>query len=566
MPHRGLVDMSAIEKSNILKTGESTWSFHGGIKLPGHKDMSTKKPIGRMPSGDRYVIPLNQHMGAEGEDMVATGDRVLKGQLLAGPHGLISAAVHSPVSGKVVEIAQHHFPHPSGLAGTCIVIENDHKDEWVKRNPIGDDYSNISSHELRNIVRDAGIVGLGGATFPAAVKQTEVGIDTLILNGVECEPYITCDDMLMRERADGIIKGAKIIAHIIKAKQCIIAIEDNKPEAIESVIRAVSRNGSENITVQSVPTIYPSGGERQLIKIITGKEVPVNGLPSDIHVLCHNVATSYAIYKAVFEAEPLISRIVTITGRGVNSPQNLEVDIGTSIHDCIEYCGGYKDDARALIMGGPMMGLTLNTDELPVIKATNCLLVSAGIDITLPESEIHMPCIRCGKCVEVCPANLLPQQLYWFAGNKDYDRAIDYNLFDCIECGCCAYVCPSKIPLVQYYRYAKSDIWEQERERKKSDIARQRHENRLERLEKQKQEREARLKKKRDALSKNKSSRDEEMEKKKALIAEALARVNEKKSKQKTKARNTENLTPEQQQKIRQADARRESMKKHENQ
>jgi electron transport complex protein RnfC len=217
-------------------------------------------------------------------------------------------------------------------------------------------------------------------------------------------------------------------------------------------------------------------------------------------------------------------------------------------------------------MGGPMMGLTLNTDELPVIKATNCLLVSAGIDITLPESEIHMPCIRCGKCVEVCPANLLPQQLYWFAGNKDYDRAIDYNLFDCIECGCCAYVCPSKIPLVQYYRYAKSDIWEQERERKKSDIARQRHENRLERLEKQKQEREARLKKKRDALAKNKSSRDEEMEKKKALIAEALARVNEKKSKQKTKARNTENLTPEQQQKIRQADARRESMKKHENQ
>jgi electron transport complex protein RnfC len=216
-------------------------------------------------------------------------------------------------------------------------------------------------------------------------------------------------------------------------------------------------------------------------------------------------------------------------------------------------------------MGGPMMGLTLNTDELPVIKATNCLLVTAGIDIRLPDSEIHMPCIRCGKCVEVCPANLLPQQLYWFAADKDYDHAVDYNLFDCIECGCCAYVCPSQIPLVQYYRYAKSDIWEQERERKKSDIARQRHEKRLERLEKQKQEREARLKKKRDALKKNKSGRDKEMDKKKALIAEALARVNEKKSKQQTKARNTENLTPEQQQKIKQADARRESIKKHEN-
>jgi len=557
--------MKARSDSSVLKTGENIWHFHGGLRLPGHKDMSAQKPIDRMPASDRYVIPLNQQMGAEGEILVASGDRVLKGQMLARPHGMISAAIHSPVSGKVVEIARHRFPHPSGIAGTCIVIENDHKNEWVQRNAVGDDYSNMSSHDLRNIIRDAGIVGLGGATFPAAVKQTEVGIDTLILNGVECEPYITCDDRLMRERADAIVSGAKIIAHIIKAEQCIIAIEDNKPEAIAAVTSAVESDGSKNMTVQSVPTIYPSGGERQLIKVLTGKEVPVNGLPSDIHVLCHNVATSYAIYKAVYEAEPLISRIVTVTGRGVNTPQNLEVDIGTSIHDCIEYCGGYKKEARALIMGGPMMGLTLETDELPVIKGTNCLLVTAGIDITLPTSEIHMPCIRCGKCVDVCPANLLPQQLYWFAGKKDYDRAVEFNLFDCIECGCCAYVCPSQIPLVQYYRYAKSDIWEQERERKKSDIARQRHEHKLERLERQKQEREQRLKKKRDALKKNKDSRDKEMEKKKELIAEALARVNAKKSKQKVKAKNIDNLTPEQLQKIREADARRDEIKKHEN-
>ncbi len=556
--------MSATDKANILQAGENTWNFHGGIKLPGHKDMSTQKPISRMPSSERYVVPLNQHMGAAGEILVRSGDNVLKGQKLSVPLGLISATVHSPVSGKVAEIAEHAFPHPSGLAGICIVIENDHKDEWVQRNPIADNYVNTSSHNLRNIIRDAGIVGLGGATFPAAVKQTEVGIETLILNGVECEPYITCDDMLMRERADEIIKGAKIIAYIIKAEQCIIAIEDNKPEAIDAVTRAVTQDGSKNIKVQPVPTIYPSGGERQLIKIVTGKEVPVSGLPSDIHVLVHNVATSYAIYKAVFEDEPLISRIVTITGRGVKSPQNLEVDIGTSIHDCIEFCGGYKNDARALIMGGPMMGLSLNTDELPVIKATNCLLVTAGIDITLPASENHLPCIRCGECVEVCPANLLPQQLYWFAGNRDYDRAAEYNLFDCIECGCCAYVCPSQIPLVQYYRYAKSDIREQERERKQSDIARQRHEDRLQRLEKQKQEREARLKKKREALAKNKNGRNKELDKKKATIAEALARVNEKKSRQKTRAKNTEKLTAEQQKKIYEADARRESMKKHE--
>ena len=557
--------MKARSRSSVLKTGENIWHFHGGLKLPGHKDLSAGKPIVRMPARDRYVIPLNQHMGAEGEILVATGDRVLKGQMLARPHGMISAAIHSPVSGKVVDIAPHRFPHPSGIAGTCIVIENDHRNEWVQRNAVGDDYHNMSSHDLRNIIRDAGIVGLGGATFPAAVKQTEIGIDTLILNGVECEPYISCDDRLMREHADDIVRGAKIIAHIIKAEKCIIAIEDNKPEAIAAVTTAVENDGSENITVQSVPTIYPSGGERQLIKVLTGKEVPVNGLPSDIHVLCHNVATSYAIYKAVYQAEPLISRIVTVTGRGVNTPQNLEVDIGTSIHDCIEYCGGYKQEARALIMGGPMMGLTLETDELPVIKGTNCLLVTAGVDITLPTSEIHMPCIRCGKCVDVCPANLLPQQLYWFTGKKDYDRAVEFNLFDCIECGCCAYVCPSQIPLVQYYRYAKSDIWEKERERKKSDIARQRHEHKLERLEKQKQEREQRLKKKRDALKQNKDSRDKEMEKKKELIAEALARVNAKKSKQKVKAKNIDNLTPEQQQKIREADARRDEIRKHEN-
>ena len=557
--------MKARSRSSVLKTGENIWHFHGGLKLPGHKDLSAGKPIVRMPARDRYVIPLNQHMGAEGEILVATGDRVLKGQMLARPHGMISAAIHSPVSGKVVDIAAHRFPHPSGIAGTCIVIENDHRNEWVQRNAVGDDYHNMSSHDLRNIIRDAGIVGLGGATFPAAVKQTEIGIDTLILNGVECEPYISCDDRLMREHADDIVRGAKIIAHIIKAEKCIIAIEDNKPEAIAAVTAAVENDGSENITVQSVPTIYPSGGERQLIKVLTGKEVPVNGLPSDIHVLCHNVATSYAIYKAVYQAEPLISRIVTVTGRGVNTPQNLEVDIGTSIHDCIEYCGGYKQEARALIMGGPMMGLTLETDELPVIKGTNCLLVTAGVDITLPTSEIHMPCIRCGKCVDVCPANLLPQQLYWFTGKKDYDRAVEFNLFDCIECGCCAYVCPSQIPLVQYYRYAKSDIWEKERERKKSDIARQRHEHKLERLEKQKQEREQRLKKKRDALKQNKDSRDKEMEKKKELIAEALARVNAKKSKQKVKAKNIDNLTPEQQQKIREADARRDEIRKHEN-
>lgn len=554
--------MNARNKTVLHESDEGVWNFHGGIKLPGHKAMSTQTPISPVPTCERYIIPLNQHIGVDGEILVSKGDRVLKGQMLASAHGMVSAPIHAPVSGRVESIAEHAFPHPSGLAGLCITIENDFKEEWIAREILGDDYIHHSSHDLRSIVRDTGIVGLGGAAFPAAVKQTEVGIETLIINGVECEPYITCDDMLMREHASSIVKGAEIITHIIKAEKCVIAIEDNKPEAIEAMTHAVAENDLANMIVKTVPTIYPSGGERQLIKVITGKEVPVNGLPADILVLCHNVATSYAIYKAVYYGEPLISRITTVTGHGVASPQNIEVNIGTSIQACIEHCGGYRDDAKALIMGGPMMGLTLETDEMPVIKATNCLLVTTTEDISLPTSTAHMPCIRCGKCVDVCPANLLPQQLYWYAGSKDYDRAIEYNLFDCIECGCCAYVCPSQIPLVQYYRYAKSDIWEIERERKKSDIARKRYERRLERLEKQKREREEKLKKKRGALARNKGSRDKELDKKKALIAEALARVKEKKSRQQVETKNIDNLTEEQQKKIDEADRRRAQLKR----
>jgi len=295
--------------------------------------------------------------------------------------------------------------------------------------------------------------------------------------------------------------------------------------------------------------------------VMTGEEVPSNGLPADIHVLCHNVATCYAVYRAVFRAEPLISRIVTITGHGVAQPRNLEVPIGTPIAACIEQCGGYSEDAVSLIMGGPMMGITLDNDRLPIIKACNCLLVTTADDLSLPSSEKHMPCIRCGLCVDVCPAKLLPQQLYWHSASRNLDRAIEYSLFDCIECGCCAYVCPSKIPLVQYYRFAKSEVWDQERQRKKADIARERHEHRVARLEKQQRERDERLRKKRDALKKNKVGRDVELDKKKAAIAEALARVQKKKADSGIEPKNTEQLTAEQQKKIREADLRRSGIK-----
>lgn len=506
--------------------------FDGGLVLEGHKSLSTGSPIAPMPAVKEYIIPLQQHIGAISQPLVKVGERVLKGQMLGRPGELISAAVHSPVSGTVTAIREHPVPHISGLPDTCIFIENDFQDEWVERQPLGDEYNQRTSHQLRNVIRDAGIVGLGGAAFPAAVKQTEMNVRTLILNAVECEPYITCDDMLMRERAQQVLTGADIIGHIIKARECIIAIEDNKPEAIAAMQAAVDSDGTGFFRIQVIPTIYPSGGEKQLIKILTGKEVPKGRLPAELNVLVHNVATAYAVQRAIYLDEPLISRITTVTGNGIRQPQNIEVLVGTPVKDCIEYCGGYLPDVDELIMGGPMMGFSLPNDDTPLIKASNCLLAMAKNEIHYQQQ--HMPCIRCGHCVEVCPARLLPQQLYWYASSKNNERLHEYDLFDCIECGCCAYVCPSDIPLVQYYRAAKTTIRQQERERKASDIARRRHEAHQARLEKQKREREERLRKKREMLkAKEKGG---EKDSKKAAIAEAVARAQAKKARRQQQA------------------------------
>jgi len=511
--------------------------FNGGLTLAAYKDLSTGCHITKMAPCKQYIIPLQQHIGAISQALVKAGDRILKGQMLAQPGDLLSAAVHSPVSGIVTEIKQHKIPHISGLSDWCVFVENDFKEEWLERQPLGNEYNHTSSSDLRKVVRDAGIVGLGGATFPAAVKQTEINVATLLLNGVECEPYITCDDMLMRERAKQILSGADIIGHIIKARQCIIAIEDNKPEAIASIQSAIDEDGTGFFHIQVIPTKYPSGGEKQLIQIITGEEVPKGRYPAELGVLCHNVATAYAIHRAVHHAEPLISRVLTVTGHGVNKPQNIEAFIGTAMQDCIEHCGGYTENSDELIMGGPMMGFSLDTDQMPVIKASNCLLVTAHEENTVQEK--HMPCIRCGKCVEVCPVRLLPQQLYWYASSHNIDRLHEHNLFDCIECGCCAYVCPSDIPLVQYYRHAKTLIWQQERERRASDISRERHEAHQLRLEKIKREREEKLRKKRELLKKKSDAAasatkngdtDSEADNKRAVIAEAIARAQAKKS------------------------------------
>jgi len=529
-----------MKQSVINSIDSSLTTFDGGIKLPEHKDISTGTGISTVQQCKQYIIPLQQHIGVISQPLVKPGDKVLKGQMLAQPGNLISAAVHSPVSGLVTEIKNHDIPHISGLSDLCIFIENDFKDEWLERHPLGDEYNQATSSSLRKIIRDAGIVGLGGATFPAAVKQTEVNVKTLILNGVECEPYITCDDALMREHAEEVLSGADIIGQVIKARQCIIAIEDNKPEAIKAIRQVIEKDGTGFFQIKTIPTLYPSGGEKQLIKIITGKEVPKDNHPAELGVLCHNVATAYAIHRAVYFAEPLISRIATVTGHGIKHAQNIEVLIGTPMQACIEHCGGYTEDSDELIMGGPMMGFSLKTDALPVVKATNCLLVSVKEEDTQHDSgqkQNQLPCIRCGRCVEVCPVRLLPQQLYWYASSKNIDRLNEHHLFDCIECGCCAYVCPSHIPLVQYYRFAKTTIQQQERERKASDIARLRHEANQVRKEKQKREREEKLRKKREMLkkksttSKNTSSETgTDKDSKKAAITDAIARAQAKKA------------------------------------
>jgi len=534
------------------------FDFSGGVQLRQYKKFSTSEPVrpARLPK--KLILPLQQNIGEPAKPLVAIGDKVYRGQIIAQASSAVSVPVHATSSGTVIDIGAHKVPNPSGLKAPCIIIETDGMDQSRRKGRRFIAYQDLSPAELLKKILTAGIVGMGGAGFPSHIKldTKNNAVETLILNGAECEPYITCDDMIMREQAVEIIEGLIIMRYILNATHCIIGIENKKKVALQSMKQAVVNSGVDYIEVVEVPTVYPAGGEKQLIKVLTGKEVPSQGLPLNIGIVCQNVGTAYAVCRAIEHGEPSISRYVTVAG-SVAKTRNLEVRIGTPISDIIEQCGGNRRTLSRVIVGGPMMGHTLHDDEVPVIKTTNCILVNSVIsDVPLPSRDKHaMPCIRCGACAQACPVSLLPQQLYWYARSKEFDKIQDYNLFDCIECGCCDYVCPSHIPLVQYYRYAKSEIWTLDQEKQLSDISRQRHEFRLFRLDREKQERAARHKKKRANLS-----NDTDADAKKTAIEAAMARVREKQNNLQTSPGNINNLSEEQQRAINDIDKRRASI------
>ncbi|MEM9758708.1 MAG: electron transport complex subunit RsxC [Pseudomonadota bacterium] len=495
--------------------------FHGGIHPPEQKELSNTRPLRRAPIPAQLVLPLAQHIGPPARLEVGVGDRVLGGQRLS---DLSSLPIHAPTSGIVAAVEERPVPHASGLGGLCVVIDCDGKDEWEDLKPLHD-YRSTDPVQLIEHLQAAGIAGLGGAGFPTFRKLPRdggTGISTLIINGTECEPYITADDVLMRERAAQIIEGIEILAHIATPEEILIGIEDNKPEAIAAMRAAVG--GRERMDVVVFPTKYPSGGEKQLIEILTGEQVPSGGLPSDLGILCQNVGTAVAVADAVLRGRPLVSRVTTVTGHRASDAGNFEVLLGTPMRHLLEQAGCDPAQARRqrLIMGGPMMGVTMPDADAPIVKTTNCLLVPTEDE--LPTAGAAQACIRCGHCAEACPAQLLPQQLYWYARARDLEKLDEHHLADCIECGACSYVCPSNIPLVQYYRASKAAIREQRAEDAKAEQARLRFEARQERLARAAAEKEARrAKRKRTAMAKaaDEAGTDDPIQ---AAIARAKAR------------------------------------------
>jgi len=489
--------------------GDRIYGFPGGLKLQHHKRVACQHPVERPPLPKRLFIAMRQHQGESGELLVGAGDRVLKGQPLTEAGDDFIVPEHAPTSGRIDAITDHPAAQPPGGTQRTVVLTPDGEDRWTSSTSLSD-WKERSAEEIVGHLHRCGLAGLGGAMFPTAAKLRGDWPDlhTVILNGAECEPWIACDEMLMRERAHEVVEGGLILARAAGAEQVVIAIED-RMGAVEEKLREARRalDAEGTVRIRKVFTIYPEGGERQIIQALTGREVPHDGLPQDLGVVVHNVGTAAAARCAVIDGSPLIERIVTITGPGIAEPRNLLALIGTPFRHLVEAAGGYLDDVTRLVLGGPMSGTALASDEIPVTKGSNCVLALTRRE-TAP-TQPTLPCINCGECVRVCPARLLPQTLFKLIEAADYDDAADYDLADCIECGCCAAVCPSHIPLVDFYKHGKDELARRRLDRRRATLAKRRYESREERLAREKAERQARRKAREEKLQRPDTAQDE---------------------------------------------------------
>ena len=427
--------------------------FRGGVHPHEGKELSSGRQIAPMPLLERYTVPLQQHIGAPPKTVVKKKDKVRKGQLLAEAGGFVSASIHSPTSGTVTRIDA--CLGPAGTKVSAVEITSDGEDAPDESLEPITDWRETDPANLKERIADAGIVGMGGAAFPTSVKLSPPPakpIDVLIINGVECEPCLTADHRLMLEEADKILEGALIIARVLNVKDIYIAVEKNKPDAIDHLTRKAE---GTPITVHGLRVRYPQGAEKQLIYALTGRKVPTGGLPMDVGAVVQNVGTALAVDEAVTEGKPLYERVTTVTGTPVVHPGNWRMRVGTSVEEALKAAGGVQEDPAKLIAGGPMMGQSLYSLSVPVMKNTSGILLLAASEVSQFTSH---PCIRCGRCVDACPMALMPGTLSVQIENERYDLADNWRVLDCIECGCCAYVCPAYRPMVQHMKRAKTHI------------------------------------------------------------------------------------------------------------
>ncbi len=488
-------------------------TFAGGVHPVMHK-VTAASPIEDVALAPLYIVPMKQHIGEACSPLVSVGDRVLRGQKIAKAEGYLSVPVHAPTSGRVVKIEEHAIPHPSGMGLPCLFIESDGDDQIDESFEPMPEWRDISPVKLRERARICGLAGLGGAVFPTFIKLVQderFPIETVILNGIECEPWLTNDHRLMLEASDEILSGLSIIMHMVGAPTGIIAVEDNKPDAVAAMREAIARTPDmESVRVVVLPTRYPQGSEKQLIYTLTGKEVPAGRLPMHAGVICQNVGTTKALYDAVVLGRPLTERLVTVSGDACVNPGNMRVRLGMPVRSLFASRGVDDLDGLHILHGGPMMGERLKSVEVPVIKSTTGLLAMPG-ETMMQAHTLEQPCIRCGHCGEACPIHLVPNLLADACRSDQFDKAENFEIFDCIECGCCSYVCPANIPLVHYFRYGKGQIAQLRREQQFAEASRKRSDARDARIEREKAEKAARRSRVRSEKSSVKAAKPEEV-------------------------------------------------------